>query len=86
VRKATWYWRIWWWVGYNLGIYKINWWWKKLKKGDSMKLLLKLTLAIIVIAVILHLRNTPERRYMRCYNRTKSLEQCVPIWQEKWSE
>lgn len=27
-RKATWYWRIWWWIGYH-GIYQIGWWWKK---------------------------------------------------------
>jgi len=27
-RKATWYWRIWWWFGYH-GLYQINWWLKK---------------------------------------------------------
>jgi len=51
-----------------------------------MKTLIKLALAIIIIAVILRLRNTPERRYMRCYNRTKSLEQCVPIYMERRGE
>jgi hypothetical protein len=26
-RNATWYWRIWWWMGYH-GLYQINWDWK----------------------------------------------------------
>ncbi len=26
-RRSTWYWRIWWWCGYNLGFYRLNWWW-----------------------------------------------------------
>lgn len=28
-RPATWYWRIWWWVGYNSGLYRISWWWQE---------------------------------------------------------
>ncbi len=27
-RSATWYWKIWWWIGYH-GLYQINWWYKK---------------------------------------------------------
>lgn len=26
MRKATWYWRAWWWCGCNLGFYRISWW------------------------------------------------------------
>ncbi len=28
MRKKTWYWSIWWWMGYH-GLYQINWWLKK---------------------------------------------------------
>ena len=48
-----------------------------------MKLAIKVTLAIIVAIVILRLTESRERKYMRCYNRTKSLEQCVPIYMER---
>jgi len=47
-----------------------------------MKLAIKVTIAIIAIAVILRLTESPERKYMRCYNKTKSLEKCVPIYME----
>ena len=29
-RYRTWYWLIWWWMGYH-GLYQINWWWKKVR-------------------------------------------------------
>lgn len=28
MRRATWYWRIWWWYGYH-GLYQIDWQWKR---------------------------------------------------------
>lgn len=28
LRKPTWYWKIWWFLGYH-GLYQINWGWKK---------------------------------------------------------
>lgn len=28
MRRDTWYWRIWWWIGYH-GLYQIDWWIKK---------------------------------------------------------
>lgn len=30
-RRPTWYWRIWWWIGYHSGIYAISWWWQRRK-------------------------------------------------------
>ena len=50
--------------------------------ANLMKLAIKVTIAIIAIAVILRLTESPERKYMRCYNKTKSLEKCVPIYME----
>lgn len=35
-RKATWYWRIWRWIGYH-GIYQIGWWYGYLFKGMPYK-------------------------------------------------
>lgn len=34
VRLKTWYWSIWWWIGYH-GLYQINWAWKRWKKGEG---------------------------------------------------
>lgn len=28
MRHATWYWKIWWWIGYH-GLYQIDWWLKR---------------------------------------------------------
>ena len=48
-----------------------------------MKLAIKVTIVIIVAMVILRLTESPERKYMGCYHRTKSLEQCVPEFMER---
>ena len=54
-----------------------------------MKLAIKMTLAIVATVIyiyIVRLYESPERKYMRCYNRTKSLELCVPTYMERVSK
>lgn len=37
VRLKTWYWSIWWWLGYH-GLYQINWAWKgwRLRRAERV--------------------------------------------------
>lgn len=28
-REGTWFWRVWWFYGYRLGLYKLDWWLKR---------------------------------------------------------